>query len=258
MSRIVILSPHADDAIWSLGGAIPGLQSYGGVTVVTVFNAVPTDDALEVLAKLPAERWRYLPTSAIRQREDSKATFSVGSDVTCLPFVDAAIRLGKEGFRYLEISDLFGTIHPEDTGLVPLVQKGLQDILTGSDMIFAPLGLGGHVDHKIVREAAKGLPLDVTYYEEFPYAINGSDMEISRQAHEVSQNLKPYVLSCDLNIWQASASHYRSQVRRLFGNADMFKSQLSQYAHRYGAQPCCRIWSTASENLFADPSGASK
>ena len=48
----------------------------------------------------------------------------------------------------------------------PLIQQ-----LTGSGphLVLAPLGVGGHVDHVLVRNAAERSGARVVYYSDFPY-----------------------------------------------------------------------------------------
>lgn len=258
MSRVVILSPHADDAVWSLGGVLGGWASRSGVTVITVFNAVPDYRALDAQRRDKGHAWRYLPSAAVRHREDARAIAALGAGVQALPFIDAAMRYDTPDFDYPTVGSLFGPVRSADAPLRRHVSDALAACLEPGDQVVAPLGLGGHVDHLIVRDVAIGLSQDVVFYQDVPYIADLSDHDIQAHARTVAQDLWPCDIGCDPVGWQAAALMYRSQVKRLFGRATSFREMLHRQALRYGDQPVCRIWSKAATNLATDPSVASR
>jgi LmbE family N-acetylglucosaminyl deacetylase len=59
-------------------------------------------------------------------------------------------------------------------------------------VVFAPCGLGGHVDHRIVRSAAEALDqIEVLYYEDVPYCASLPLAELDRQltTHGLAQTV---------------------------------------------------------------------
>lgn len=258
MSRVVILSPHADDAVWSLGGVLAGWASRTGVTVITVFNAEPDARALDALRSDKGNAWRYLPRAEVRHREDARAIAALGARVQVLPFVDAAMRYDTVGFDYPSMGSLFGPIRSADGPLRRRVSDALAASLEPGDWVVAPLGLGRHVDHRIVRDVAVDLSRDVIFYQDVPYSADLSDHDIQTHVRTVAPDLRPSDIGCDPAGWQAAALMYRSQVKRLFGRADKFRDLLHRQALRYGDPPVCRIWSRAATNLATVPFAASK
>lgn len=258
MKRVVILSPHADDAVWSLGGVIRGWGKRFEVVIVTVFNAVPEQNAINAANTGKHQSWRYLPGSEIRHREDRRAAAALGAKLDAWPFVDAAMRWGANGFGYPAAKSLFGTIRPEDTPLTRDVADRLITYLRQDDIVVAPLALGGHVDHQIMRDIAAQLEHDVVYYQDLPYLAELSDPQVDIHRQKIARTLCSYDIGCDIREWQDAAQIYRSQVKRLFGRSAVFKDLLHRQSLRYGDQPVCRIWSRASTNLARDPSAASR
>src|SRR5207244_2118642 len=89
LEPVVVISPHLDDAIFSLGAAIAQtVRSGGDVTVLTVFAGDPSSSA-------PAGNWDARAGFATvgeaahaRRREDERACAHVGAIPVWLPFGD--------------------------------------------------------------------------------------------------------------------------------------------------------------------------
>jgi LmbE family N-acetylglucosaminyl deacetylase len=257
MSRTVVLSPHADDAVWSLGGVLGTWAGHGELVIITLFNAVPEGRARHAVRSDKGQSWRYLPSSEVRQREDQRAIATLGASLEDAPFVDAAMRYAGDGFLYPTMRSLFEDARPEDASQQRVADL-LASVLKSQDRVVAPLALGGHVDHRIVRDAARALPQQVLFYQDVPYVAKLPDRDAALHAGTVARDLRPDDVPCDLGAWQQAALIYRSQVKRLFGRADSLQDLLQRQAFRYGDHPVCRIWSNASTNLATDPSAASR
>ena len=163
---IVIISPHMDDAALSLGQhIIEWKRQNKTVKVVTVFT--------KFLGKnLPEYSREYINKSGFdnamdfekeRVREDVKAMKKMEVEYEHWGYVDA-------GFRgnYLTKEELLnGKIKNVDTNLIDKISKKICEIKASE--IYLPYGVGGHVDHLIVRRAGERIDKNVSFYLEIPY-----------------------------------------------------------------------------------------
>ena len=241
--RIVLLSPHPDDAVWSLGGAIRAWQQQHDVLVVTMCDGDPDASATEQVRQ-EHHRWRSFGDMATRRLEDRQAMDLLGCELHSLGYRDAALRLSPANtFEYPEAEALF--LQPEAARQQQVsaeMTQRLQMILHPDDQVIAPLGFGGHVDHCLTHALARHLPQTVAYYAEFPYYHPNQIPELSSHVAALGLTLTPVDLACDWHTWAEASLRYRSQVVRLFRTRARFLDALSAYAG--ATAPCCRIWST--------------
>jgi LmbE family N-acetylglucosaminyl deacetylase len=163
---IQIISPHQDDAAFSMGSTLGFLSCIGlPVTIVNCFTISEYAPLSEM--KTP------LAISQLRHGEDLEFVARLGKEVSLidLDFADAPIRLQISADRVCGLSAAY------DSARGNLSAK-LREVLTSAPVI-VPLGLGGHVDHVLARSesllAANGRPLAL--YEELPYAYRSDDVE---------------------------------------------------------------------------------
>ncbi|HUS17306.1 MAG TPA: hypothetical protein VM536_20100, partial [Chloroflexia bacterium] len=107
------------------------------------------------------------------REEDAAATALLGLDLVLLDYADAIYREG----RYLSGPEIMTTLHPDEVALpgelAGVLRTLLRDRAMADAIIYAPLGLGRHVDHRITHAAARILEAQgrpVLYYEDYPYA----------------------------------------------------------------------------------------
>src|SRR5664279_1647995 len=82
----LIISPHLDDAVWSLGGSIAAWTAAGTrVVVATVYTAGPPLDEV-------APEMRVFADYPARRAEDLAACASIGAEVRWLDQVERAFR----------------------------------------------------------------------------------------------------------------------------------------------------------------------
>jgi LmbE family N-acetylglucosaminyl deacetylase len=179
----LFLSPHLDDAVLSCGGHIHRRTAAGErVVVVTVFAGTPEGGPTLLAAELHA-LWGLSadPREAIAARiaEDDAALAVLGAEPERWGLIDAVYRgkataSGLTEATYPTLRSLFSPPRqdPDEVGLERTITELLRALPAARD-IFAPLGVGRHVDHVLVRRAAedafRGDPR-VRWYEELPYA----------------------------------------------------------------------------------------
>ncbi len=156
MKPIVFLSPHLDDAVLSCAGRILHHVARGEpVVVLTVFSHADPDDE---------GGW------AARREEDWHAVTRLGAQPQWLGLQDAP-------FRSSTYADdpyaLFGPLPPEDRAWFQWLGPPLQLELARLDpsLVYVPLGVGDHVDHRLVHQATADTTIPRLYYEERPYAL---------------------------------------------------------------------------------------
>ena len=222
--NILVLSPHRDDAAFSLGLAIKGWLAAGHcVTVLGIFTrslSAPYSDADTVH---PNDLLSYV--SAMRRREDAEfLKLMPGLQMVDLNLKDAALRLRCT-------AEELHTLQPtaEDTA-IPKIQKALSKLAaqSGIDAILLPLAIGHHVDHLVVRDAALAFAAAhaFAFYEDLSDALEcGVEIEHAalaeltalRESNLFTDDLRSVVLRSSESVdAAASKSHvisiYASQV----------------------------------------------
>lgn len=147
MSRVVCISPHLDDAVFSVGAFLTACAAVTPVLIVTVCAGIPAEGI--PAGGYDASRGFKTAAEAMRARrtEDHEAADFIGADVLHLPVVDDqyADRLVDRDEQILE---------------------ALRPVLATAGKFLAPLGIR-HPDHLAVARAMRGRAH--LLYEEIPY-----------------------------------------------------------------------------------------
>jgi len=158
---ITVLSPHRDDAAFSLALAIQSWTAAGEiVSVVNVF----TRSIYAPLADVEGEA----AISALRRDEDTRFQQPFGD---ALRFED--LGRGEALLRDYDGDDSFIHDGPLSSGDAVEVAWLTERFATWrhEGPVYAPLAFGDHVDHRIVRDVARQVwPADrLWFYEDLPY-----------------------------------------------------------------------------------------
>ena len=157
----LILSPHCDDVPLSLGAALLA-RALGPVRVLVVFSrsryfgGVFLEDESRV--------------TELRHGEELRAAAMAGYEVGFLEFGEPGSR---PGFTMLgEAFDAKRRV--EDDPVYADVAGSVERLLEEGTRVLAPLGCGGHIDHRIVSRIARETGVvardRMAYYEDLPYA----------------------------------------------------------------------------------------
>lgn len=176
----VYLSPHYDDAVFSCGGTIHRQGRNGRrVLVITIFGAAPDSGA--PLSSMAREIHQHMGCEvdpiATRRKEDRFAMARLGAESHWLKFKDCIYRgdPARDAWFYSKQDDLFGPVHPGEKYLITAIADAVAALCRGtsSPLVYAPLGIGNHVDHQLTHQAGR-LLLErgqaVVFYEDYPYA----------------------------------------------------------------------------------------
>jgi len=176
----VYLSPHLDDAVLSCGGRIwQQVQAGERALVVTIFAGVPSPDApLSPFAQALHALWGLADAIAARREEDTAALALLQAEAVYWPYLDCIYRRAPDGSFFCDGEEtLFGEVHPAEGALIAELAGRFRALtLEQGGTLYAPLAVGHHVDHQVVRRAVAGIE-DVVYYEDYPYAEEPGALE---------------------------------------------------------------------------------
>lgn len=209
---IQVLSPHSDDAGFSCAGLLSdAARRQLPCLIQTVFSrssydpANPQADADQI--------------TALRMREDEVFVAWLGGacQISWEGFEEAFMR--KPGFAEI----LSGQYDDGDQALMPPVLQAVMAKMADHVTLLAPVGIGNHVDHLLVRDAALALSrhagVALFLYEDLPYAARLAPDQVAAYLAPMGEALgfksSPYVFSTP-NIQsakQAGAACYPSQMQ---------------------------------------------
>jgi len=204
-----------------------------------------------------------LDSLKLRDAEDQVACAIVGAYRKDLDFLPAPIRASS----YTDWDSIIGRIPESDEDLGDRILRSLSESVTlASDAVFfCPLGIGNHVDHRIVNAVGKTLIAEganVIFYEDFPYCIRAACLNVFEFPHDC----EPFALSlgrlADTKFYAIAS--YKSQLLDLFpeGVCTALTTQALHLGTRENAErywspmngETGRLWADLSSSLARTPS----
>lgn len=259
---ILVVSPHLDDGVLSVGGLIERAAANGAdVIVATVFTAdSPQGGALSPLAQELHGMWN-LGTNpyAPRRDEDEIAVTSLGARPVFGGLLDALYRTSHDGAPlYPTRQSVFAAPHVDDPIGAPLLQL-LQGWVTdfAPDLVLGPLGVGGHIDHAVTTRAlyrlAAQCPIQLGLYEDMPYATglfppNAPDTVAAALRRSPFAPKGSSLIAVDLPGKLGAIAAYASQIADIFPNGLAFGSVIDNYmrSHTEDGVYSERLWDGAA------------
>lgn len=249
MSDFFFLSPHADDAVWSIGGLMHQLAENGHrVRLTTLFSAQArpfTDFGLSW-----AERCGVAPEELerLRRMEDVSAAECLRIEHQDAGLVDAS---GRPWYRQGDrIGGMQAALDPRDDACEAVERYVTPQLEASTDAILvSAAGFGGHVDHQATSGAAivleSELPLRLWLYEDFPYVIKLPLVEPltalrGRDLVEVPINVE------SRRAHRRASCLYATQVRAMWESETQF---LADFDRTFPREPPCsvRVWMRGSQ-----------
>jgi LmbE family N-acetylglucosaminyl deacetylase len=237
----VFVSPHLDDAVLSCAALMRAMAEVAPVTVVTLFSAAGepphTRAARTFLRQCGASDAAVL--FAERRAEDVAVLDGLGVRHVHLGHPDALFRrrsdrsglLRRAGRVLPELDHRYPTFRFDiDLGRVSRGDEQLRVEMTGQvaalargAVVFAPLGVGRHVDHLLARSV--GEHLRATLYADFPYTARDPDAEAV-----AAGELSGWAWTADLAAKVPVIAGYRTQVDALFPGGEIPLRPETYYA----------------------------
>ena len=240
MADLLYLSPHLDDAVLSGGGHIAQSVRKGlRVRVVTVFAGDPSPGTDSPAARELRVRFGLEAEPGVSRRaEDAESCKKLGAACEHWEFLDAMYRTGFQGEPlYPTLASLYSA--PADDAVLSAVVQRLT-AAEGADLVVAPLAVGGHVDHRMVRMAAERVfgPA-LACYEDFPYAQRFGALWRAMGNPFAWRGERVALEECDLLAKIEAVRAHASQAAVMFhGDADLVW-KIRRYARRRGGE---RLW----------------
>lgn len=158
---ILIISPHFDDTFLSLGGTLMNWRKLNKIIDLVVFGVDPNN-----ILGIKDKRKAILK----RISEESNNCKFVGLEFLHLDYC--------AGFRERGYSHWQSTVDwRKDKRLYNDLRRTLKRFISEHkpDIVLFPLGVGGHIDHRLLSmigiEFSKQQNYEVLFYEDLPYAV---------------------------------------------------------------------------------------
>lgn len=232
-SGLLFLSPHLDDAVLSCGALIAELAGRCPITVVTVFTATGpqphTHAANAFLRQCSASDADEL--YAARRAEDRAVLDGLGVAHVHLGLADALYRrrevrsglVRRVGERVPELVHRYptyrfdiarGRVSRGDRGLVDRLHAQVTELARSMEaaLVFAPVGVGRHVDHLVTRELGRRQGARAVYWSDFPYDQSGGP----DAGYLAQQRLTPWRFGAGIAAKHRAIEGYGTQVEALF------------------------------------------
>lgn len=223
------LSPHLDDVVLSCGGLMYHLAAQGhAVWMITFFTAdLPAGAPPSWLAQRNHRAWQLTEQPfAARRAEDLQAARTLGVQTRHLGMLDAMYRAEADGsprYPHNTVGVPLNLLHRED--IQAQLGSHITDLIHSAKnqkeiTLFCPLGAGGHVDHRLVRQAVEKSRGEnaLWYYEDYPYACKGSALQ------QVFENS----VMPDPGGWQSAAVHLsETEIDRRIQATGCYTSQIA-------------------------------
>lgn len=236
----VYVSPHLDDAVLSCGGGIAARVRRGESVLVATLAAGDAPRDLSDLAQALHKQWGLGPDASARRAEDAHACRRLGADYWHGALPDCIYRMdpGNRVPLYRTLAEVYARPHPADTAFD--AWRDQIRTLPPADTVVAPLGVGGHVDHRLVRRAAEDVHgKSLFYYEDFPYASRF--LAVRRLIGWRGGWMRAVLALSEEEIrarCEASAL-YASQVDMMVGGERPLERKIRAYVRRVGGE---RTW----------------
>ena len=169
-----------------------------------------------------------------RRIEDTTAANILGAKVLHFDFSDCVYRRGKDG-NWLYPEGVFGSIHPEDADLPAQIAAAITPRLQSDDVLVCQLGVGSHVDHVLVRQAAELLGRLLIYDIDMPYFLYKSD-EFEAKSAGMKESTRR-ITETALERWLDAVVEYKSQLPSLnevVSTPERARASIRAYWEKWG------------------------
>ena len=220
--RVLALSPHLDDAVFSCGATLARLAERGArVTLVTAFTrSVPDPRGFALACQTDKGLHPDADYMALRRAEDRTAANVLGvAEVIHLDLPEAPHR------GYNSPAELFGSPREDDRIDRAVGARLVQ--LGQPELVLVPRGLGSHVDHLRLIDAIPERWTRLTVlYRDTPYALrSGATADAADRSAPIAAQLDRKLDAC---------AAYTTQLGFQFGGETAMRRALWEFADSEG------------------------
>jgi LmbE family N-acetylglucosaminyl deacetylase len=254
----VYLSPHLDDVALSCGGLVKERTLEGDrVAVWTICAGDPPAQFVSEFAESLHERWQIdQEPGDLRRSEDIASCLAMGAAYRHFTLPDCIYRLGPANTPqaglplYTSEESLWQPPHEAESDLLTELTQELRREFTTDCQVVCPLTLGGHVDHRLTRQAAEAAGSRLWYYADYPYALKSEESLDKLRQSGWQETVFP-VSEAGLQGWIQSIAEHRSQIstfwhqdhERRIPALDLMKDSVRHYCESQGG---VRLWQAPS------------
>lgn len=237
-ARVVVVSPHMDDAILSCGGLLQSLVPKMECISLTICTADPENAD-------PLNPPHGIALPSVRRGEEVSAMQALGCELVQLNLLDAIYRrhsaTGKPLYPHMD--SLWTMPHQDDDAQRKGVAEGLRPYLSDTSarptLFLSPAGIGHHVDHILCTATLLSLVQhddNVLLYEDFPYVVDqGAHVGIADSIEHALLRLnvlgeERLEQECDVDAKISLIENYATQIDSIFGSHDNVKPLLLKNA----------------------------
>ena len=229
MSVILVISPHLDDAAFSVGPLLAEFADRAKIVVATVFTKSELNPAgFALTCQLDKGLSAGADYMAIRRTEDIEWSKKIGAEVVHGAFAEAPHR------GYHSPKELFSPALPNDE---------LEDVLTNwflelaktfkPGAILCPVGVGNHVDHILVRKFARTSlesKFPLFFFKDQPYASKLNTFHVADYLGDVNawRELRMPLSENSLAKAQFAVEAYKTQIPFQFGDLGKMRNTLNE------------------------------
>lgn len=222
--HVIIISPHHDDALLSCEFLLSQLSGKTAITIVNIFTKAHSGP-YTLSAKKFLTVSGYTDANALysqREKEDKKATSDFNVKLINFGFEDALFRRKGKKTALGNILAEFDHIYPtyrwhmlkgiaENDPAIAELEKLLATYKKKNTVVFAPYGVGSHIDHLLVRKVSEGLFDNLVLYSDFPYNVRANNYG------ETPSGFTRFSFTPDIQKKSQLIKIYKTQVKGLFG-----------------------------------------
>ena len=244
VKTIALISPHLDDAVFSVGGLMAVLADAGHqLHLITCFTrSVPQPTGFALACQLDKGLSAEADYMQLRREEDRRACELLGAQSHWLDLPEAPHRGYESAAALFQDTLKADGIQPE---LTQRIRQACQTIRP--DLILSPVGIGNHVDHQQVKRAVRSVCADfpdahfLQWYDE-PYLARHPELLPKKATTELALNWRvlvrhatlpdDHVLSLDITSYVdrkiAACAAYTTQIGFQFGGTDQIRPALAK------------------------------
>ena len=232
--RWIYISPHLDDAALSAGGFLyEQTQAGHAVEIWTIVCGFPPPGELTPFAQFLHQQWgtgTAEETVQLRRAEDTKSAETVGAKSVHFDVPDCIYRRGPDGEPLYQ--DIYVGLHEAESGLPGQIAQTIASSLKPDDQIICQLGVGGHIDHVLVRQAVEQLNRPLVYTADIPYLFWMPE-QLPPLVDGMKESLHT-ITEAGLDAWVEAVLAYKSQISMLFDSSDKVREIIHTFYSERG------------------------
>ncbi len=215
--------------IWQL------VQSGSQVEIWTICAGDPPAGPRPEFAHQIEMRWKTgLQSTGARRAEDEAACARLGANPVHFDLPDCIYRRLPDGEPLVKAeADLWQPVPEAERPRVDQLTAQIAQRLPSRCRLAAPLALGDHIDHRLLRAVSLRLNRAVHFYPDYPYAAH-SGVKLNAYIEKTWRRERFPVSETALKAWQDAVACYTSQISSFWVDLAEMHLSLSQYSRQGG------------------------